>query len=93
MQQIESANSAIALKIINARGSLDQAKTNQQYSKYRETVHRMERFPFMQRMTSFSQKKSRFKTEGPTPQAFSPLSPLRKNCSLFKASKRYLFNA
>ena len=64
LELIESSNPAIARKIIKARGTVEQVNNNLEYSKYRDAVHRLERFSSFQRMASFSQRKSRVKTDG-----------------------------
>ena len=41
MKVISDKNPEIAKRIINVRGSFDRSKTDIEYNKYRETVHRL----------------------------------------------------
>ena len=62
LEQIQSVNPGIARKIINARGSFERTKNQTEFGKYKDNVHRLERFSMIQRMTSFSQRKTKTKT-------------------------------
>ena len=52
MKLINECNPEIARKIINAKGDYNRSKTDMEYHKYRETVHRLERFSVYQRMNA-----------------------------------------